>query len=525
MSTAAATAAVRVPSPRRPGLPVDGAVDALAELPELFVPEASQWLSATSSRLAGDSYSWMQAVHWVAGSGLYLPRRHHKSGPRSFGPTTVRVAQELAKFLQPRPGIELLMARTGLCKRSVENHLRMLRETGLLVWVFQGTREKGGDRKASEFVLMVPPEFDAALGIRTVQRHEAAPDYTRAVAGISEAGRALVAGLAKKAARKVRKPRKKPASKGSAKRSSKASLPASVEIDTTGAAEPGGGQEAVADTDLSSGRCTPMQGESSASSTAGSTPDPSEDKLASGQRTSPPRKKAKRGPRKLNKTGQRFALAGELTRQVPWLRPADKARIAWVVGEVSDAGWSADEVLAALDLRQEPPGGVRRASGFLAARLRGMATMPGWTTRQQRQVQVDHRNAAVDAARKDRIQQVRNSQERTEGAWQAPRSAAVRREVDQLLGEAFAPTLPAGNEPGLPELSGPQDMTAAEIAQMRQAAAAELMTGETTLISMAVDEWGPAAAERIYGTRLLHRARQLAGMTSLSEFGVDRGQQ
>jgi hypothetical protein len=68
-------------------------------------------------------------------------------------------------------------------------------------------------------------------------------------------------------------------------------------------------------------------------------------------------------------------------------------------------------------------------------------------------------------------------------------------------------------------------MTAAEIAQMRQAAAAELMTGETTLISMAVDEWGPAAAERIYGTRLLHRARQLAGMTSLSEFGVDRGQQ
>jgi hypothetical protein len=212
-------------------------------------------------------------------------------------------------------------------------------------------------------------------------------------------------------------------------------------------------------------------------------------------------------------------------RRVPWLRPADKDRIAWVVGNVADAGWSADEVLAALDLRQEPPGGVRRASGFLAARLRGMATMPGWTTRQQRQVQVDHRNAAVDAARKDRIQQVRNSQERTEGAWQAPRSAAVRREVDQLLGEAFAPTLPAGNEPGLPELSGPQDMTAAEIAQMRQAAAAELMTGETTLISMAVDEWGPAAAERIYGTRLLHRARQLAGMTSLSEFGVDRGQQ
>ena len=44
---------------------------------------------------------------------------------------------------------------------------------------------------------------------------------------------------------------------------------------------------------------------------------------------------------------------------------------------------------------------------------------------------------------------------------------------------------------------------------MRRAAAAELMSGETTLISMAVDCWGPAAAERIYGTGLVHRARRV----------------
>lgn len=150
--------------------------------------------------------------------------------------------------------------------------------------------------------------------------------------------------------------------------------------------------------------------------------------------------------------------------------------------------------------------------------------MPGWLTRQQRAVQVDHRNATVDAARKDRIQQVRNSQERTENAWQTPRSAAVRREADQLLGEAFAPKPPADDCEGLPELSGPQDLTAAEVAEMRRAAAAELMSGQTSLISMAVEWWGPAAAERIYGG-LVHRARQLASMTSLSEFGIDRGQQ
>jgi hypothetical protein len=100
----------------------------------------------------------------------------------------------------------------------------------------------------------------------------------------------------------------------------------------------------------------------------------------------------------------------------------------------------------------------------------------------------------------------------------------VRRAVDQLLGDAFAPSLPAGNEPGLPDLSGPQDPTAAEVAEMRRAAAAELVKGETSLLSMAVEWWGPAAAERIYGTGLVHRAQQLASMTSLSEFGIDRGQ-
>lgn len=519
MSTAAAKAAVEIPSLRLSGCLVDGAVDVLAELPKLFVPEVSQWLSTSASRLAMDGYSWMQAVHWVAGRGLYQPRRHHGSGPRSFGPTTVRVAQELAKFVQCRPGIELLMARTGLCKRSVKNHLRMLRETGLLVWVFQGTREKGGDRKASEFVMVVPPAFDAALGIRTVQRYEAAPDYTRAVAGISETGRELVGALGMKAARKVRKPRKKVASK----RLAKASPAASAQ----GAAASGEhGQGQVAGPDLGKGRCTPMQGGTSTFSTAGSNSLPSEGDLASGKRTSSHPKKAKRGPRKLNRVGRRFQLAGELRRRVPWLRSAALDRISYVVGEVSDAGWTADDVLACLDsLGHEPPIGVRRPSGFLAARLRGMATMPGWTTEQQRAEQTTHRERAVDAARKDRIQQVRRDRERSENAWQAPRSAAVRREVDQLIDQARAPKPPAvvAGE-GLPELAGPQDLTGAERAQMRRAAAAELMSGETTLIAMAVDGWGPAAAERIYSPGLVHRARLLNGTTSLITLGTERGQ-
>ncbi|MCZ9340906.1 transcriptional regulator, partial [Streptomyces sp. TRM76130] len=93
MSAVAASAAVMLPAPR---LSVDDA-EAVAVLPDLFVPEASQWLSTSAGRIASDGYSWMQAVHWVAGSGLYKPRRHRSHGPRSFGATTVCVAQELAE--------------------------------------------------------------------------------------------------------------------------------------------------------------------------------------------------------------------------------------------------------------------------------------------------------------------------------------------------------------------------------------------------------------------------------------------
>ncbi|GHE96216.1 hypothetical protein GCM10018785_71490 [Streptomyces longispororuber] len=90
VSAVAAPAAVMVPAPRPA---VDDAV-AVTVLPGLFVPEARQWLSTSAGRTASDGYCWMQAVHRVAGSGLYQPRRHRSHGPRSFGATTARVAQE-----------------------------------------------------------------------------------------------------------------------------------------------------------------------------------------------------------------------------------------------------------------------------------------------------------------------------------------------------------------------------------------------------------------------------------------------
>ncbi|MGW5679021.1 transcriptional regulator [Streptomyces sp. NPDC003860] len=496
MSAVAAPAAVLLPGPRP-------AVDDVAVLPVLFVPESSQWLSTSSGRIAGEGYSWMQAVHWVAGSGLYRPRRHRSHGPRSFGPTTVRVAQELAQLFPCRPGIEYLVRRTGLSERSVEYHLGMLREAGLLAWIVRGTRVSGGPAQASEFARMVPTEFDVALGIRTVQRDEAAPAYTRAVSGIAEAGRELMAKLAKKAARKVRKPRSKSSSRATAKASGR------------------GAEQGVVTAVSDEVRCTPMQVGTSASSTAGTTSFPPESKLASGVSKSPTPKKSKAkagGRRQLNAVGRRFQLAKELTQELDWLRGCSVPRIAWVARDVADAGWTVTDVRGWLHLRGEAAR-VRRGSGLLAVLLAGAETV--LDTPEKRADAVEQWRGAQEAARRHRIEQVRARTERYEGDWDAPASRAVRREVEA----AFAQVRDAAiggrrQDPG--DIADDEQALAPEpseqeLAELRAAAAGELMRGETTLIR----SLDPEMALTVFGERLMARADQLeaGSRSSLMTYG------
>ncbi|TGB10834.1 transcriptional regulator [Streptomyces palmae] len=490
-----------VPAPR---LPVDDGV-AVAVLPDLFVPEARQWLSTSSGRIAPEGYSWMQAVHWVAGSGLYKPRRHRSHGPRSFGATTVRVAQELAELSPCRPGIEYLVRRTGMAKRSVEYHLGMLREAGLLAWIVKGTRVSGGPAQASEFARMIPVEFDAALGIRTVQRDEDAPAYTRAVSGIAEAGRELMAKLAKKASRKVGKPRSKMSSKAPAK--------ASVR----------GAEQGVVTAVSDEVRCTPMQVGTSASSTAGDTSFPPESKLASGEATSPtPKKsKAKAGGRKPNRVSRRFQLARELIQELDWLRGCSVPRVAWVARNVADAGWTVTDVRGWLHLRGEAAR-VRRSSGLLAVLLAGAETF--LDTPAKRADAIEQWRGAQEAARRHRIQQVRARTERYERDWDAPSSRAVQREVEA----AFAKVREAAN--GGPhqdqdDVANTQaleaELSEQELAQLRADAWGQLMAGETDLVMTAVNALGRPAAERIYGAELVQRARQIASgsRSSLMTYG------
>ncbi|WDM16458.1 transcriptional regulator [Streptomyces lavenduligriseus] len=500
MSSTAAAVAVLIPAPRPSA---DG--DAVSVLPSLYVPEASQWLSTSSGRIASDGYSWMQAVHWVAGSGLYKPRRHRSHGPRSFGPTTVRVAQELAQLFPCRPGIEYLVRRTGLSERSVEYHLGMLREAGLLAWIVKGSRVSGGPL-ASEFARMIPVEFDAALGIRTVQRDEGAPAYTRAVSGIAEAGRELMAQLAKKASRKVRKPRSKPSAKAPARDARK------------------GAEQGVVTAVSDEVRCTPMQVGTSTLSTAGTTSLPPESKLASGLSDSPTPKKSKAkagGRRKLNVVGRRFQLARELIQELDWLRGCSVPRIAWVARNVADAGWTVTDVRGWLHFRGEAAK-VRRGSGLLAVLLAGAETV--LDTPEKRADAVEQWRGAQEAARRHRIQQVRARTERYDGDWHAPTSRAVRSEVEA----AFAQVREAANggrHQDQDDVADDQaleaELSQQELAQLRADAWGQLMAGETDLVMTAVNAMGRPAAERIYGAELVQRAHQIASgsRSSLMTYG------
>ncbi|GHI74575.1 transcriptional regulator [Streptomyces spororaveus] len=499
MSAVAAPAGVMLPAPHRC---VDDA-DAVAVLPELFVAEASQWLSTSSGRIAGEGYSWMQAVHWVAGSGLYQPRQHRSHGPRSFGPTTVRVAQELAALFPCRPGVEYLVRRTGLSERSVEYHLGMLRETGLIAYIVRGTRVRGESAQASEFARMIPREFDVALGVRTVLRDETAPAYTRAMTGITEASRELMAKLAKKASQKVRRPRSKTSSKA-LKGGRKAAGEASV--------------AAVSDGE----RCTPMQVGTSGLSTAGTTSLPPENRLASGEGKSPTPKKSRAkadGHCVLNTVGRRFQLARELTQELGWLRGCSVDRIAWVARGVADAGWTVTDVRGWLHLRGEAKR-VHRGSGLLAVLLAGAETI--LDTPAKRADAIEQWRGAQEAARRHRIQQVRDCTERYESDWKAPTSHCVWQQVSEAYTAAFGPKPQAAAPETETLLAVDLDALEADVvAQARAEARERLMVGDTSLITVALDAMGREDAEQLYGADLVRRALQLArgARSSLMTYG------
>lgn len=397
----------------------------------------------------------MQAVHWVAGSGLYTPSRTH--GPK-WGPTTVAIAQEISALKECRPGVDYLARKLKLAERTVQYHLGMLREAGLLVYRSKGTRISGVGGRASEFERIIPAAFDTALGIRTVGE-----GATRRPVGAAPESRTLLGKLAKKATRKVRRRPRRTRS---------------------------GGQ----------GRCTPMQGGTSTGSSTAGTHSPSESKLASGAAESHPGKQAQRGPRALNKVGRRYQLAKELIQLVPWLRGAAVPRIAWIIRHVADAGWTALEVQAIAE--QETPilaGEARRPSGMLAHRLASLHLL--YTTPERRQT-------AVLAWQESRIQE-KARHTGYDDLGTGPKSPAARRAMDQAFAAIQKHLAPAED---IPANDGPlalEDFTRDEVIDMRAAA-----TKDPGLIFAAIDLIGERDTRRLYTNRLVDQTLALEAIAA-----------
>jgi DNA-binding transcriptional ArsR family regulator len=421
---------------------------------DLRVVAAHQWVSTTAGRRATDPYSWMQAVHWVGGSGLYIPSRKH--GPK-WGPTTVVIAQLVSALTECRPGVDWIARRLEVSERTVQYHLDMLREAGLLAYRYKGTRISRGVNRASEYERIIPPQFDEALGIRTTGE-----GVQRRPVGIAEHGRKLIGKLARKAARKVRRRRPKtPVSSGS--------------------------------------RCTPMQGGTSGSSTAGSTGFPSEAELASGQADSPtPKSSSKTKVRKLNKVGRRHQLARELIAQVPWLAGASAPRIAWIVRHVADAGWTALEVQAIAE--QDNPltaADVRRVSGMLAHRLKGVHDL--YPTAAQRARLVDHwrESRIAEHARHDGYEQ---------GITGGPARMSVRRIMSEAMDRMRTLTAGPAAEETAVEIQATdevrlEDLDRATVIDLRAAA-----MKDPAVIHLCIDLAGETYARRLYTNRLVDQA-------------------
>ncbi|MFH9351219.1 winged helix-turn-helix domain-containing protein [Kitasatospora sp. NPDC017646] len=436
-------------------LPVHGDEAQAAGGSGLLAPDPAQWISTTSGRIAPDPYTWLQAVHWVRDSQAHCPNRRH--GPR-FGGTTIRIAELLAQLTPCRPGVGYLVRMLQVSERTVQYHLSILRESGLLTYTAKGTRIRQAAARASEFVRTIPVLFDEAIGLRTT----ASQTFIRTVVGVaSDESRLALAQLGKKAARTVRR----------AKRNTR---------------------KAGINSPRKKSRCTPIGAGSVTSSPAAPTNNPFEGDLGNGkdQQDRPGR----RTRRKLNAVGRRHQLALELVRQVPWLSSSPVARIAWAVRHLADAGWTAHEVIAVLAQRA-PARRVHRPVGFLTARLAGAELL----------YDTPAKRGAIVAWWRDSPQAAKERHAEWQGTWQAPRSTAVQR----LFRDAW--TRATRRQP-LVALD--EQPTSEEHREVRTTAWRQYLTGRPELVASALALAGRDQAEQIYGRDLVERVLRLRTTSS-----------
>ncbi|WP_141753943.1 hypothetical protein [Streptomyces subrutilus] len=160
----------------------------------------AQWIARTASRRIKTRKDWMRAVRWMVKAGFR----------RGANATTIRVAQDIAgRMGRSKDGHvaycqDGMIRRLQLSERCVAQHVAILRELGLLVWVEQGSSMRnalrtrygadfrhgdGGDgfaRTATIYAPVAPRVWDDAMGRRITGE-----GYWARMPGVTDLGREL----------------------------------------------------------------------------------------------------------------------------------------------------------------------------------------------------------------------------------------------------------------------------------------------------------------------------------------------
>ncbi|MEU7072880.1 hypothetical protein AB0B30_27495 [Streptomyces narbonensis] len=163
-------------------------------------PRSDQEIGTTASRRTrrGD---FLRAATWAI-----THRLHPKAGD-----TTLRVARDLAARLNADGHVaycrDTMWRRLGISRRTLERHIAVLRELGLLVWAVHGTRTNTRPAGSGEwagtatiYAAVVPRAWDDSLGHR-VRGH----GYHARHVGFTDHGRQLAIADARRRARPSRR--------------------------------------------------------------------------------------------------------------------------------------------------------------------------------------------------------------------------------------------------------------------------------------------------------------------------------
>ncbi|MFJ2774808.1 HTH domain-containing protein [Streptomyces sp. NPDC087300] len=150
----------------QPGISPVSAHPGAVPAPAPHARQCAQEVATTASRRLR-RHDFLRAVDWAISCGQW-PRANH---------TTLRIAHDLARRMNAEGHVAYgrlsLAKRLNVSRRTVDRHVALLRQIGLLAWVVHGSRKNtrpghlpGWSGTATIYAATAPAAWDTAMGHR-----------------------------------------------------------------------------------------------------------------------------------------------------------------------------------------------------------------------------------------------------------------------------------------------------------------------------------------------------------------------